>query len=106
MNDQREGAGDAQNIDDEESELAEEEVEELRLDGSSNFEIVICGDVASSFGDLSRNGSLDGVLKTFQRLRPMTPVVGGCQRRSEDVVVVSSARSARIMEAPTSFNTP
>lgn len=71
MKDQREGAGDAQNIDDEESELAEEEAEELRLDGSSNFEMVHCDDAARSLGDLSRNGSLVGVLKSLQRFKAM-----------------------------------
>ncbi len=34
MNDQREGAGEAQNLEEEESVLVEEEAEEVRLDGS------------------------------------------------------------------------
>lgn len=72
MKDQREGTGGAQNIDEDERELAEEEAEELRLDGSSNLEMVICDDAARSLGDLSRNGSLVGVLKTLQRLRPIS----------------------------------
>lgn len=76
MNDQREGAGEAQNLDEEESELAEEEAEEVRLDGSSNLKMVFCEGVASSLGDLSRKGSLDGVPKTFQRLRPIPAIVG------------------------------
>lgn len=73
--DQRKGGGEVQNLDEEESELVEEEAEEVRLDGSLNFEMVVCEGVANSFGDLSRKGSLDGVPKAFHRLKPIPAIV-------------------------------
>lgn len=105
IKDQREGAGEAQNRDEEESELAEEEAEEVRLDGSSNLDIVFCEGVASSFGDLSRKGSLDGVPNTFQRLRPI-PCNGRLKpKECEDTVLVFLERDASTLAAPFSFNT-
>lgn len=75
MKDHLEGAGEVQNIDEDESELAEDEAEEVRLDGSSNFDTLIREGVLSSLGDLSRNGSFDGVLKTFHILKSMPALV-------------------------------
>lgn len=105
MKDQREGAGGAQNIDDDERELAEEEAEELRLDGSSNFEMVMVDDVARSFGDLSRNGSLVGVLKTLQRLSPISATVAmaWCREKLQVEGVVRRLRQGDGSDGSSSF---
>ena len=64
----RDGAGDVQNDEVEENELAEED-REGSLEGRENLEIEIVEGVASSLGDLSTNGSLPGVLKSFHAVR-------------------------------------
>ena len=66
----REGVGDIQNVEDEESELVEDEAEDS-LDGSSKYvEILFRRGVASSLGDLSMKGSFDGVLSRWAHGRP------------------------------------
>ncbi len=69
----REGAGDVQNDELEDKELAEED-REGSLDGTENLEIEVIEGVASSLGDLSRNGSLPGVLKSFRAVRSKKPI--------------------------------
>lgn len=64
----RDGAGDVQNDEDEENELAEDD-REGSLEGKENLEIKVMEGVASSLGDLSTNGSLPGVLKSFHAVR-------------------------------------
>lgn len=64
----RDGAGDVQNDEVEENELAEDDGE-LSLDGNENLEIEVEDGVARSLGDLSTKGSLPGVLKSFRAVR-------------------------------------
>jgi len=77
MNDHREGFGEVQNVEDEESELVEDEAEdEDPLDGNSNFEMMLRCGVASSLGDLSMNGSFGGVLSRRAIVRSKMPMTG------------------------------
>ena len=64
----RDGAGDVQNDEVEENELADDE-REVSLDGKENLEIGVVEGVARSLGDLSTKGSLPGVLKSFLAVR-------------------------------------
>lgn len=75
----RDGAGDVQNDEDEENELAEDD-REGSLEGKENLEIKVMEGVASSFGDLSTNGSLPGVLKSFHAVRSRNPISAGWHR--------------------------
>lgn len=67
--DHRDGAGDVQKEEVEENELAEDDREGSLDDGKENLEIELIEGVASSLGDLSTNGSLPGVLKSFHAAR-------------------------------------
>ena len=69
----RDGAGEVQNDEVEENELAEDD-REVSLDGKENLEIEVVEGVASSLGDLSTNGSLPGVLKSFRAVRSNKPM--------------------------------
>ena len=69
----RDGAGDVQNDEAEENELAEDDGEGSR-DGKENLEIEIMEGVASSLGDLSTKGSLPGVLKSLHAVRSRKPI--------------------------------
>lgn len=69
----RDGAGDVQNDETEENELAEDDREDS-LDGRENLEIEVMEGVASSLGDLSTNGSLPGVLNSFHAVRSRKPI--------------------------------
>lgn len=69
----RGGAGDAQNEEVEENELAEDD-REGSLEGRENLEIEVMEGVASSLGDLSTNGSFPGVLKSFHAVRSRKPI--------------------------------
>ena len=71
--DHRDGAGDVQNDEVEENELAEADLE-VSLDGRENLEIEEMEGVASSLGDLSTNGSLPGVLNSFHAVRSRKPI--------------------------------
>lgn len=71
--DHLDGAGDVQNDEAEENELAEDD-RELSLDGNENLEIEVIEGVASSLGDLSTKGSLPGVLKSFRAVRSRKPI--------------------------------
>lgn len=70
----RDGAGEVQNDEVEENELAEED-REVSLDGKENLEIEVVDGVASSLGDLSTNGSLPGVLKSLHAVRSRKPIL-------------------------------
>ena len=71
--DHRGGAGDVQKDEVEENELAEDD-REVSLDGKENLEMELVEGVASSLGDLSTNGSLPGVLKSFDAVRSRKPI--------------------------------
>ena len=64
----RDGAGDVQNDEVEEKELAEDD-REVSLDGRENLEIEVMEGVASRLGDLSTKGSRPGVLNSFHAVR-------------------------------------
>lgn len=72
--DHRDGAGDVQNDEAEEKELAEDDLEGS-LDGRENFEMDPMDGVASSLGDLSTKGSLPGVLKSLSAVRSRKPIL-------------------------------
>ena len=67
------GDGDVQKDEVEENELAEDD-REVSLDGKENLEMERVEGVASSFGDLSTNGSLPGVLNSFHAVRSRKPI--------------------------------
>lgn len=71
----RGGAGEVQNDEVEENELAEED-REVSLDGKEkeNLEDEVGQGVARSLGDLSTKGSLPGVLKSFLAVRSRKPI--------------------------------
>lgn len=71
----RGGAGEVQNDEVEENELAEED-REVSLDGKEkeNLEDEVGQGVARSLGDLSTKGSLPGVLKSFLAVRSKKPI--------------------------------
>ena len=71
----RGGAGDVQNDEVEENELAEED-REVSLDGKEkeNLDDEVGQGVARSLGDLSTKGSLRGVLKSFLAVRSRKPI--------------------------------
>ena len=69
----RDGAGDVQNDEAEENELAEDDREDW-LDGRENLQIEVVEGVASCLGDLSTNGSLPGVLKSLHAVRSRKPI--------------------------------
>lgn len=71
--DHREGVGDIQKVDDDESELVDDDDEDCP-DGRENFEMTFCDGVASSFGDLSTNGSRGGELKSRHTVRSRKPM--------------------------------
>lgn len=71
--DHRGGAGDVQKVSDEEIELVEDEGEDPS-EGSENFEMGTLEGVASSLGDLSRKGSLEGVLSNRRTVRSSKPI--------------------------------
>ena len=64
----RDGAGEVQNDEAEEKELAEDD-REVSLDGRENLEIEVMEGVASRLGDLSTKGSLPGVLNSLHAVR-------------------------------------
>ena len=69
----REGAGEVQNDEVEDNELAEDD-REVSLDGNENLDIGVVDGVARSLGDLSTKGSLPGVLKSFHAVRSRKPI--------------------------------
>lgn len=71
----RGSAGEVQNDEVEENELAEED-REVSLDGKEkeNLEDEVGQGVARSLGDLSTKGSLTGVLKSFLAVRSRKPI--------------------------------
>ena len=71
----RGGAGEVQNDEVEENELAEED-REVSLDGKEkeNLDDEVGQGVARSLGDLSTKGSLPGVLKSFLAVRSRKPI--------------------------------
>ena len=70
----RDGAGEVQNDEAEENELAEDD-REGSLAGRENLDIEMMEGVASNLGDLSTNGSLPGVLKSLHAVRSNKPMV-------------------------------
>ena len=74
---QDEGFGDIQKVEDDDREDTDEEVEEEDLDGKENNEIGCEFGVVSILGDFSVNGSLCGELKsrhTVDSRKPMTEI--------------------------------
>ena len=71
--DHLDGAGDVQNDEVEEKELADEDREDA-LDGRENLEMEFVEGVASNLGDLSTNGSLAGALNRFHPVRSRKPI--------------------------------
>lgn len=70
----RDCAGDVQNDEVEDNELVDDD-REVSLDGRENLEIELMEGVASSLGDLSTNGSLPGVLKSFRAVCSRKPIL-------------------------------
>ena len=70
----RDRAGDVQNDEVEEKELVEDD-REVSLDGRENLEIELIEGVASGLGNLSTNGSLPGVLKSFRAVCSRKPIL-------------------------------
>ena len=78
--DQRDGTfGDIQKVDEDESELVDEEDDEC--EGKENLETKVLGGVARSLGDLSMKGSLDGELKSRHTVDSRNPMLGSCRSR-------------------------
>ena len=75
----REGAGEVQNDEVEEKELAEDD-REVSLDGKENLDIGVVDGVARRLGDLSTKGSLPGVLKSFHAVRSRKPIAAQWHR--------------------------
>ena len=69
----RDGAGEVQNDEVEENELADDD-RDVSLDGKENLDIGVVDGVARSLGDLSTKGSLPGVLKSFHAVRSRKPI--------------------------------
>ena len=69
----REGAGEVQNDEVDENELAEDD-REVSLDGKDNLDIGVVDGVVRRLGDLSTKGSLPGVLKSFHAVRSRKPI--------------------------------
>ena len=70
----RDGAGDVQKDEVDENELVEDD-REVSLDGRENLENELIEGVAISLGDLSTNGSLPGVLKSFRAVCSRKPIL-------------------------------
>ena len=75
----RDGTGDIQNDEADDSELTEDD-REGSLDGRENLDMEIMEDLGSSLGDLSTNGSLPGVLNNFHAVRSRKPIPAGLRR--------------------------
>lgn len=71
----RDRAGDVQNDEAEEKELVDDD-RDVSLDGKENIEIELIEGVASGLDDLSTNGSLPGVLKSFRAVCSRNPILG------------------------------
>lgn len=80
----RDGAGDVQNDEAEEKELAEDDRDDW-LDGRENLEIEVVEGVASCLGDLSTNGSFPGVLKSLHAVRSKKPISAETLNLVDDV---------------------
>ena len=70
----RDRAGDVQNDEVEEKELVDDD-RDVSLDGRENMEIELIEGVASGLDDLSTNGSLPGVLKSFRAVCSRNPIL-------------------------------
>ena len=70
----RDRAGEFQNDEVEEKELVDDD-RDVSLDGRENLEIELIEGVARGLGDLSTNGSLPGVLKSFRAVCSRNPIL-------------------------------
>ena len=73
VGDQRDLAGDIQKAEADESELAEEDVDE-DSEGRENLDMEVREGVASSLGDFSKKGSLDGELNSLHTVASRNPI--------------------------------
>ena len=87
----REGAGEVQNDEVDEIELAEDD-REVSVDGKENLDIGVVDGVARRLGDLSTKGSLPGVLKSFHAVRSRKPISASKEAQN----IIDDANSKRL----------